>query len=56
MCHFDMLGMHLDTPGQHFDDPDVPTDTQQDTWGPELDFSRFLMDFGSPLGPTLESF
>ena len=24
-------------------------------WGPDLDFSRFLMDFGSSLGPTLES-
>ena len=53
ICHFDILGMHLDTPGQHFDDPEVPTDTQQDTWGPDLDFSRFLMDFGNPLGPTL---
>ena len=25
-------------------------------WGPNLDFSGFLMDFGSPGGPTLESF
>ena len=25
-------------------------------WGPNLDFSRFLMDFGSPEGPTLASF
>ena len=28
ICHFGILRMHLGTPWQHFDDPEVPKDTQ----------------------------
>jgi hypothetical protein len=50
ICHFDM--MHLGTPGQHF----APRTPNRTPWGPDVDFSEFVMDFGSPLGPTLEAF
>ena len=52
--HFDVPGCDFGVPGHHFVDPEAPNDTQQDTLGPDLDFSRFLMDFGTPLGPTLD--
>ena len=36
--HFDILGLHLGTLGQHFDEPEVPRDTQQDTFGSRCAF------------------
>ena len=54
--HFDVPGCDFGVPGHHFVDPEAPNDTQQDTLGPDVDFSRFLMDFGTPLGPTLGAY
>ena len=31
-----------------------PRTPNRTPWGPDLDVSRFLMDFGTPLGPTLD--
>ena len=50
--HFNVPGCDFGVPGHHFVDPEAPNDTL----GPDLDFSRFLMDFGTPLGPTLDPY
>ena len=54
--HFDILGCDFGVLGDHFGDPEVPWTPNRTPWGPDLDFSRVLMVFGNPLGPTLESF
>ena len=50
--------LHFGTLGDHLGDPGVPGDTPQGTLGsgPDLDFYRFWMDFGTLLGPTLGAF
>ena len=54
--NFDILGCDFGVLGDHFGDPEDPWTPNRTPWGPDLDFSGFLVVFGSPLGPTLESF
>ena len=49
--HFDVPGCDFGVPGHHFVDPEAPNDTL----GPDLDFSRFLINFWHPVGTNFGS-
>ena len=48
--------LQLGTLGDHWAIRGSPGTPQRTPGGPHVDFQRFLMDFGSPLGATLGSF
>ena len=55
----DLLGhffINFGTQGHRFTDLGSPGTSHGSPWGPDLEFCRLLMDFGSLLGATLGNF